>query len=193
MESLAVDGFSRGSLEKIERLLEDAKKCKEQGNMEYAAQDYRKAIRNYHKALLYLRSITQGQDSVGTVLGMSKKEGLPQDLQTAINKLSSDCHNNLAACLMSKPQPDYDKVITYCNLVIETQPGNPKAHVRKGIALYNLKDFGNALTSLLKAKDFLGDGDSKVNKYIKLCHQHLRTEDKKLKVLYQNMFKQSTA
>ena len=60
MDSLAVDGFSRGSLEKIERLLTDAKKCKEQGNTQYQAQEYRKAIRNYHKSLLYIKSITQG-------------------------------------------------------------------------------------------------------------------------------------
>ena len=37
-----------------------------------------------------------GQDSIGTILGMSKKEGLPQDIQLSISKLSRDCHNNLA-------------------------------------------------------------------------------------------------
>lgn len=61
MESLAVDGFSRGSLEKVEHLLREAKKYKEEGNAWYLSKDYRKAIRCYHQSLLYIKSITQGK------------------------------------------------------------------------------------------------------------------------------------
>lgn len=60
MDSLAVDGFSRGSVSKIEHLLNEAKKCKEEGNIQYQSKEYRKAIRGYHKSLLYIKSITQG-------------------------------------------------------------------------------------------------------------------------------------
>ena len=57
---------------------------------------------------------------------------------------------------MCKPDADYEKVITYCNLVLESQSTNPKAHFRKGVALYNLKDYDEALASFLKAKDHAG-------------------------------------
>ncbi|KAF6017439.1 hypothetical protein EB796_024249 [Bugula neritina] len=101
MESLAVDGFSRGSLEKVEHLLREAKKYKEEGNAWYLSKDYRKAIRCYHQSLLYIKSITQGQDTVGTLLGVNQKESLPADVQQTISKLSRDCHNNLAGCMIS--------------------------------------------------------------------------------------------
>jgi len=57
---------------------------------------------------------------------------------------------------MNKDDPDYTKVISYCDLVIDDQPTNAKAHFRKGVSLYNLKDYDTALTSFLKAKDSAG-------------------------------------
>ena len=64
MESLAIDGFSRGSVEKIQHLLGEAKRYKEEGNEKYQSKQYIKAIRCYHKSLLFLKSITQGQSKV---------------------------------------------------------------------------------------------------------------------------------
>lgn len=61
MASYAVDGFSRGSVEKIELLLKEAKKYKEEGNTSYQESQFRSAIRCYHKALFYIRSINQGK------------------------------------------------------------------------------------------------------------------------------------
>jgi len=61
MASYAVDGFSRGSIEKIQHLLMEAKKHKEEGNKQYQESQFRRAIMLYHKALLYLKSITQGK------------------------------------------------------------------------------------------------------------------------------------
>lgn len=57
---------------------------------------------------------------------------------------------------MTKEEPDYEKVVKYCDLVIEDQPSNAKAHFRKGTALYNLKDYDKALSSFLQAKDNVG-------------------------------------
>lgn len=60
MASYAVDGFSGGSLEKIEHLLSEAKKYKDEGNHHYQNKKFIAAIRCYHKALLYIRGINQG-------------------------------------------------------------------------------------------------------------------------------------
>lgn len=60
MASYAVDGFSRGTIDKIEHLLAEAKKYKKEGNTSYQQSDFKSAIRCYHKALLYIRSINQG-------------------------------------------------------------------------------------------------------------------------------------
>ncbi|KAF6017438.1 hypothetical protein EB796_024248 [Bugula neritina] len=66
----------------------------------------------------------------------------------------------------------------------------PRLIFRKGVSLYNLKDYDTALTSFLKAKDSAGASDSQINKYINMCHQANKVETQKMKATYQNMFKQ---
>ena len=43
MESLAIDGFSRGSVEKIQHLLSEAKRYKEEGNEKYQGKEIGRA------------------------------------------------------------------------------------------------------------------------------------------------------
>ena len=46
----------------------------------------------------------------------------------------------------------YEKVLQYCDEVLQLSPNNAKAMYRKGVALYNLSRLDDALEELLKAQ-----------------------------------------
>ena len=56
---------------------------------------------------------------------------------------------------MCKETPDYDKVIKYCDLVLEDQPNNAKAYFRKAVSQYHLRDFEKSLKNFLSAKEHM--------------------------------------
>jgi len=58
---------------------------------------------------------------------------------------NNSCH--ISACLLKQPDPNYDKILEYCGKVIEVDPTNVKAYFRSGLALYNLKNYEDALHS----------------------------------------------
>lgn len=61
------------------------------------------------------------------------------------------CLSLFSACLLQETEPNYSKIVEYCEEVLLVSPVNAKAHHRKGVALYNLTKYEESMSSLLKA------------------------------------------
>lgn len=53
-----------------------------------------------------------------------------------------------SACMLQQEEPNYEKIIEHCNNVLGVSEGNMKALFRKGVALYHLKNYEDALDFL---------------------------------------------
>lgn len=176
--------------------LEKAREFKAAGNGSYMAKSYSKAVGKYHRALLYIKGIESSQDP--HPLGMTGST-VPADCiptvaaQQEVKKMKMDCYNNLAACLLQSDDPQYKKIVLYCDNVLEVA-ANVKAMYRKGVALYHLRELEQAQHVLKKAHS-LPDGQKDVNirKYLKLCDRDLAAMDQKMKRTYQAMFASTDA
>jgi tetratricopeptide (TPR) repeat protein len=65
------------------------------------------------------------------------------------------------ACLLQQPNPNYAKIIEYCDNVIELTPNNVKAYYRRGLGYCNLENYEKALESFDQAETEAG---SKIGK-----------------------------
>ena len=57
----------------------------------------------------------------------------------------------LAACLLQQESPNYEKVVLYCDYVLQIVPNNVKAIYRKGLSLFQLRDYDRAIQTLKEA------------------------------------------
>lgn len=83
--------------------------------------------------------------------------GLENDFLVYIAYLHVDCVI-FSACILLKDEPDYEKVVTYCDKVLVINPRNAKALYRKGCALYHLGAHEAAYQSLIKAQQISKSG-----------------------------------
>ncbi|XP_037580506.1 tetratricopeptide repeat protein 9C [Dermacentor silvarum] len=129
--------------------LEQAKACKLAGNELYKGDKIKPAIRKYHECLLYLRACQARYDMPLTGTFGPKLDDLTK---AQVEKLQTDCYNNLAACLLQLPTCNYNRVVQYCNIVLTMQPNNAKAIFRKGVAHYKMGSFSLARQYLNDAR-----------------------------------------
>ncbi|XP_013407752.1 tetratricopeptide repeat protein 9C [Lingula anatina] len=167
--------------------LNQAKSFKNEGNEQYKKKNYKNAIRNYHKALLYLKGV--GASNPFSQLTGEQEPILPPEVQEEVTKLKSDCYNNLAACLLLQPEPNFQKVVEYCSSVLEASPHNVKALYRQGTAYFHLKNFDSAMQALSRACSLPGgDTDTKIRHQLQLCEREIAKQDQKMKQVYKGMF-----
>ena len=77
-----------------EKLLQ-ARVYKQQGNEHFKSKDYRKAMGQYHRGLLYLRGLME--TNRGQVFpGLPAPDPLPKEIMTEVVSLQINCYNNLA-------------------------------------------------------------------------------------------------
>lgn len=84
--------------------IEAAKKFKAEGNELHQKQEFKKAIRKYHIALIQLKANESDKMGLDSVLMMSGSEAeslgltekLTEEEKLTTKKLSADCYNNLA-------------------------------------------------------------------------------------------------
>ncbi|GFO07332.1 tetratricopeptide repeat protein 9c-like [Plakobranchus ocellatus] len=99
-------------------------------------------------------------------------------------KLTCDCYNNLAACLLKDPEPNYERIIEYCDKALSIAASNGKALFRKGVSLYSLGKFSEALNVLKEAPP-----GPEVRKFMELCKAGQKQQEAELTDLYKGMFK----
>ena len=70
---------------------------KNQGNDKYKKSEYKMAIGQYHRALLYLKAIDASQKNPAeALLGQGSSTPLSPQLRHDVDKLYADCQSNLA-------------------------------------------------------------------------------------------------
>lgn len=180
--------------------LANAKKFKEEGNECHKCKQYKRAVGKYHRALLQLKGIGSAKSSgLGSLLSDKDMEELgyggnvPEEVRHEVTKLTADCYNNLAACLLQLPEPNYEKIIDYCNNVIELTPSNVKAYYRRGMAYCHLENFEKALESFDQAESEAGSNIEQglkalLNKQVQVCKAGIHRQEQKLKEAYKGMF-----
>jgi len=189
---------------KLEEKLETALAFKEDGNTLYKAKEYKKAMRKYHNAILYMKGIDNDLHGTPAYLQAvsvdpNSKVKISEDLEKQCIKANIAIYNNLAACLLasspagSKTEVEYEKILKYLDIVLELDPENDKALYRKGQAFKHMKDFEKSkdiFEELVKIqtkkkqpipKDVLED--------IKNLSLILKNSEKQAKDMYANMFK----
>jgi len=77
---------------------------KNQGNDKYKKSEYKMAIGQYHRALLYLKAIDASQKNPAEALlgvGQASPTPLSPQLRHDVDKLYADCQSNLAGKVCS--------------------------------------------------------------------------------------------
>ncbi|GAB1601332.1 tetratricopeptide repeat protein 9C-like [Argonauta hians] len=170
--------------------IKTARNLKNKGNEFYKEKKYRLATGKYHRALLYLklnmenvwRPLTNNQSSPYPTYN-----NISSDHRQTISSIQADCYNNLAACLLHKEDTNFDRVIEYCDLVLNVYPDNLKAAFRKCTALYHLKKYEEALEDLQSLLEKHPE-DLAIKRYIKLCEAEVRKHNENIKKTYRGMF-----
>ncbi|GFR74751.1 tetratricopeptide repeat protein 9C-like [Elysia marginata] len=159
---------------------------KEKGNAAHKEENFKKAAWSYYRAILYIKGLSSNCPDMADLTGMrgpaTEKKMSPEMVEES-KKLTCDCYNNLAACMLKEADPKYERVIEHCDKALEVSPSNGKALFRKGISLYFLGQFSEALDVLKGAPQ-----GSEVRRYSDLCKARIKQQDKELAHLYKGMF-----
>ncbi|CAH3197422.1 unnamed protein product [Porites evermanni] len=166
----------------IEERLETGMALKEKGNEYFKKQEYRNAMKNYHKALLYVKGIIDRPNLPGLE---ASEEDVSDEAKNSIHKVQFSCYNNLAACLLKDGR--WDRTEHYCTEALKLQPQNAKALFRRGQSYFYLKDFEKAERDL-KAAEKLEPKDSSIKKMLALLEVELKKIKEKEKKIYAGMF-----
>ena len=182
----------------IQEKLEKSLAFKDEGNNLYKAKEYKKAMRKYHNAILYLKGINN--DLHGSSVDPNSEKKITEEMEQECIKASISVYNNLAACILatvkenstSNAEKEHEKVVQYTDIVLELDEENDKALYRKAQALKLLRDISGAQETFEKLKSAKAKKGQNVPKDvttgIKDCQEALKDYDKKEKSMYQNMF-----
>jgi tetratricopeptide (TPR) repeat protein len=170
-----------------------AQSFKEAGNRRFKNGEYTAAMGQYHRAVIFLKSIYAGQNSpLGALGGQPSTQSLPTELLNNVNQLYADCQANIAACLLQAEKPSYSRVVECCTEAVGRIPSHSKAHYRQGVALYHLHRYDDAMTSLQKAAKLQKKSDANIVRYMELCRKGLVEQEKQLRSQCQAMFASPT-
>lgn len=179
MESTAVEAV-------VKEKLSQAREFKEKGNEHFKQQQIKKAIKSYHSGLLYIKGINQDLNP-NKVLGPDDPPPtISKETKAALDAVSADLHNNIAACLLKQEPVRYERVVECCQEVTTLQPGNVKGWYRLGLAHHNLRDFDAAKAALKEANQIAEGQDMAVRKLMVAVDQELKKENKKFSDMFKN-------
>jgi tetratricopeptide (TPR) repeat protein len=144
-----------------------AEKFKTEGNEFFSKGDMTNAILSYHKSLLYLRAVTSNSSN---------------EHKSKVKQLRIACYLNLAAAQLREGR-NLEKVVKYCNEVLQAEPGNVKALFRRGKARNLLNDLEAAKEDLMAAAK-LDPGNKDVRNELESVKQKLKAYREKEKEIY---------
>ncbi|OCT64827.1 tetratricopeptide repeat protein 9A isoform X2 [Xenopus laevis] len=168
MERSRVTGGFRGD---PGRLIVRSEEFKCQGAQCCKDKKYREAIGKYHRALLELKGLSDGDNSAAAP-GATHPAGLTDEQRLDVENIQLDCYNSLAACLLQAELVNYERVKEYCLKVLKKEGENFKALYRSGVAFYHLGDYDKSLHYLEEAKS-RQPTDTNVIRYIQLAEMKL--------------------
>ncbi|KAH7716248.1 tetratricopeptide repeat protein 9C-like protein [Aphelenchoides avenae] len=111
--------------------MEKGNELKAEGNKLYKEGKYKEATVQYHFASMEAKSAISSSELV--------EEG---------KRLLAQCFNNLAACLLLRPdmkkKTDFERAVNYCDKVLAFEPANEKALYRKAWAKMEAEEWKDA-------------------------------------------------
>ncbi|XP_068731003.1 tetratricopeptide repeat protein 9C-like [Montipora capricornis] len=165
-----------------EERVEIGQALKEKGNEYFKKQEYRNAMKNYHKALLNVKGLMDQPNIPGME---SLCSDISDELKVSIHQIQFSCYNNLAACLLKDGR--WDRSEHYCSEALKLQPENAKALFRRGQCHFHMKDFDKAQNDL-QAAEKLEPKDSSIKKMLAMLEVELKKVKEKEKKIYAGMF-----
>jgi len=177
-------------VEKLDKALE----FKEQGNSFYKEQNFKKAAKSYHKAILYLKGIDTDLHGTpaflqGASVDPNHDKHIDKEVEEKCIQTNISVYNNLCACLLQQADSSSERIKQLAEIVIELDKNNEKAWYRRGQACVKLKDFETAKESFSKVTEISGGKNKDVAKWIRQCDVQLEKNKNKEKKMYQEMFK----
>ena len=176
----------------VEALYEQALNYKQSGNQFFKSNEYNKAKKRYHCALLQTRAISS-RDTVGRSMSFfndSVNDGLKYsasaNFKKEVESLEADCNKNLAMIFII--EENWSKGLEYSQKALDFNDCDEKSLYRYHICATNLGliDEGEeAITKLLKINPS-SNLYRQANQKLKV---QTRKQTSKQKELYQNMFK----
>ena len=186
----------------IQEKLKTALAFKDEGNQLYKAKDFKKAMRKYHNAIMYLKGFDNDVHGTPSFLQAASVDPnsdkkIPPEMEQECIKANISIYNNLAACMLASQthntEADFEKVIKYTDIVLELDENNDKALFRKGQALRHIKAYDKAKETYEKLKSVQANKGQTISKDVmnglKECQEALEAYEKKEKDMYQKMFK----
>ena len=173
--------------EKLEQILS----YKEEGNSFFREKEYKKAARNYHKAILYVKAIEIGAKGTGfdgLINGVTSAEKIDEETLSRVREAKVAVYNNLSMCLMQQEEPKYDRVLENIAVVLEADPDNVKANYRRGLALAKTGNHEGALEVFAKVKALEGAEKEYLKKAIALSEEMVKEGRQRNKDMYKKMF-----
>ena len=151
--------------------LKAAKAYKEKGTNYFRRQAYDMAIKFYGKVVYYLGPTPENQHF--------------KQLNEEKNQVLLAGYLNLAQTFLNEDKP-FD-AIKNCDLALQIDPDNVKAHFRKGLAHVKCKEFDLANGEFERVIQ-LDAGNRAAVKELALCRQHIRAQKDKERSTFKNMF-----
>jgi len=173
--------------EKLEKILS----YKETGNTFFREKEFKKAARNYHNAILYIKAIETGFKGSGLasmITDARSEEPLDEGTQNRVREAKVAVYNNLSACLMQQEEPRYERALENISVVLEIEPDNVKANYRRGQALAQIGNHEGALEAFAKVKKLEGGEKDYLKKAIALSEEKTKEGRQKNKDMYKKMF-----
>ena len=175
-----------------EEQVDEILKYKASGNAFHKEKNYRKAVGQYHRAIMYVKAL-ENPDIVGAFPGLKipkkPKKEISEETRAKLTEAKVAIYNNLSACLMLVENPNYQRVLEHLSVVLEANPDNVKANYRRGQALAKVGDHDDALEAFRKVKALQG---GKCEEYLKAAiaasEKHVEASEKRNKQMYQKMF-----
>jgi len=169
-----------------------AKVHKEAGNECFSSSEWRKALAEYHNALLYVKGL-----GAGSLTGMASMANTALNLPVAtteetteIKELQKTVNLNMAACQLKLGKGE--RALDGCNAVLEQEPDNVKALFRRGQAYVLLLNNDRAKKDFERANELQPKTKAVIDE-LKKIEQWEKAQDKKSQHVYKNMFKAAEA
>ncbi len=147
-----------------------ALKKKNQGNVCFKDGDYETAIRQWTQALVMVNDLLD----------------LTSEQKQQVDELAVSCRLNCAACYLKLEK--YERCRDNCTEVLKLDPNNSKAFYRRGQALYQLKNFEEALHDLEEAKK-IEPQNNDIKRTIKNVQDAVTSQKEREKQMFQRMFR----
>ena len=193
MASLIVEGTKPNVPVTIEDKIEKATEYKLKGNNKFKQGKFKSAIRIYHFVFAYTTGLP-GQKSGGEadqfssmIKPSNNAEGISDEQNVTITELHAATNLNICNCYLKLKQGR--KAMEYGKKTLNIKPDYWKVHLRLAEAYILLADSDQANMYISRADELQGGTEKYIQKIKGKVLKLQKSEERKQRNLYKNMFK----